>query len=160
MPDESLLEPPDGNVREPSGVERRLQAATVFLEGGRIDDATSEARRAAELARGTGDDAGLARAENLLGEIAWERGRWEEASLLFGAAREHAEAAGEGALLLWIESNDAAVHADLGQGELARESLAAALPRLAFVDDHPAATRILRNLGRVLGAADQVAAAD
>jgi tetratricopeptide (TPR) repeat protein len=160
MPDESLLEPPDGKVQEASGAERRLRAATVFLESGRIDEAASEARRAGELARGTGDDSGLARAENLLGEIAWDRGRWEEASRLFGAAREHAEAAGEGALLLWIESNDAAVHADLGLGELARESLTAALSRLAFVDDHPEAIRILRNLGRVLAAVDQVAAAD
>jgi tetratricopeptide (TPR) repeat protein len=160
MPDQSLPERQDGNVPEPAGTERRLRAATLFLESGRIDDATSEARRAGQLARETGDDAGLARAENLLGEIAWERGRWEEASRLFGAAREHAEAGGDSALLLWIESNDAAVHADLGLGELARESLAAALPRLAFVDDHPQAIRILRNLGRVLGAADQVAAAD
>ncbi len=160
MHDESLLDLPDGNIREPSGVELRLRAATVFLESGRIDAAAAEARRAGELARGTGDDAGLARAENLLGQIAWDRGRWEEAGRLFGAAREHAEAAGDGALLLWIESNDAAVQTDLGQGELARESLAAALPRLAFVDDHPEAIRILRNLGRVLGAVDQVAAAD
>ena len=160
MPDESLLEPRDGKVREPSSAERRLRAATVLLENGRIDEAVSEARRAGELARETRDDAGLARAENLLGEIAWERGRWVEASRLFGAAREHAESAGDGALLLWVESNDAAVHADLGQGELARESLAAALTRLVFVDDHPEAIRILRNLGRVLGAADQVAAAD
>lgn len=160
MPDESLLEPPDGKVQEPSGAERRLRAATVFLESGRIDEAWSEARRAGKLARETGDDSSLARAENLLGEMAWDRGRWEEASRLFGAAREHAEAAGDGPLLLWIESNDAAVHADLGQGELARESLAAALSRLGFVDVHPEAIRVLRNLGRVLGAVDQVAAAD
>ena len=160
MPEDSLLEPTDGKVQEPSGAERRLQAAAVFLRSGRVEDAASEARRAAELARETGDDSALARAENLLGEIAWDRGRWEEASWLFGAAREHAEAAGDGALLLWIESNDAAVQTDLGQGELARESLAAALSRLAFVDDHPEAIRILRNLGRVLGAVDQVAAAE
>lgn len=150
----------DGDVREPSGAERRLRAAAVFLASDRIDEAVSEARRAGELARAAGNDAELAQSENLLGEIARDRGRWEDASRLFGAAREHAEAAGDGALLLRIESNDAAVHVDLGQGELARESLAAALTRLAFVDDHPAAIRILCNLGRALGAVDQMAAAD
>ncbi|HWC06230.1 MAG TPA: hypothetical protein VG799_03165 [Gemmatimonadota bacterium] len=160
MSDEAPPESRDGDVRSLSGAERRLEAAAVFLASDRIDEAVSEARRAGELARTAGNDGELARSENLLGEIAWDRGRWEEASRLFGAAREHAEAAGDGALLLRIESNDAAVQADLGQGELARESLAAALTRLALVDDHPDAIRILRNLGRVLGAVDQVAAAD
>ncbi|HET9581286.1 MAG TPA: tetratricopeptide repeat protein [Gemmatimonadota bacterium] len=158
--DEQLPGFADGAVPGAPAADQGLEAARELLASGLSEEAATEARRAGGLARERGDDVGLARAENLLGEIAWESGRWEEASRLFGAAREHAEAAGDGALLLWIESNDAAVHTDLGQGELAREALSAALPRLALVDGHPHAVWVLCNLGRVLGAVDQMTAAD
>ena len=144
----------------PSGAERRLEAALVFLQSGRLEEAIDEARRAGDLARDSGDDRSLARAENLIGEIEWGRGRWDHAGRLFGAAREHAEAAGDEALLLLVESNDAAVWTDLGQAELARDSLDAALPRLRILDDHPEGTRILCNLARALAADGQVTAAD
>lgn len=158
--DEHPPDPPSGALPGSPVADRGLPAARALLAGGRSEEAAIEARLAGGLARERGDDAGLAHAENLLAEIAWGCGRWEEASRLFGAAREHAEAAGDGALLLWIESNEAAVHTDLGQGELAREALSAALPRLALVDGHPHAVQILCNLGRVLGAVDQMTAAD
>ncbi|MGH7563114.1 MAG: hypothetical protein ACREK5_01655 [Gemmatimonadota bacterium] len=143
-----------------SGAERSLQAAIVLQRNGSSEAAIDEARRAAEIARESGDERFLAMAENLIGEIEWERGRWELASRLFGAAREHAEGAADAALLLLVESNDAAVWTDLGQDVLARDSLTAALPRLEFLDDHPAASRILRNLARALAADGQTTAAD
>ena len=147
-------------MAQPSGADCRLQAATVFLSNGKCEEAIEEARRAGELAHAAGDERNLARAENLIGEIEWGRGRWELAGRLFGAAREHAEAARDEALLLLIESNDAAVWTDLGQTALARDTVETALPRLRVLDDHPAAPRILRNLGRALAADGQNAAAD
>lgn len=143
-----------------SGADRRLRAAAVFLKNGKREEAVGEARRAGEIASEAGDERSLAVAENMIAEIEWERGRWDLASRLFGAAREHAVAAADEALLLLVESNDAAVWTDLGQGDLARDSLGSALPRLGLVDDHPAAARILRNLGRALQADEQFTAAD
>ncbi|MGH7570946.1 MAG: hypothetical protein ACREMK_03765 [Gemmatimonadota bacterium] len=162
MPDEERsLRAGDGCwAVQSSGAERSLQAAIVFRSNGSSEAAIDEARRAGEIARDAGDERSLALAENLIGEIEWERGRWELASRLFGAAREHAEGAAEPALLLLVESNDAALCTDLGQDALARDSLATALARIELVDDHPAASRILRNLARALAADGQTTAAD
>ncbi|MGH7556929.1 MAG: hypothetical protein ACREMD_03985 [Gemmatimonadota bacterium] len=161
MPDERrLLRIGSGHSADQSGADRRLRAAIVFQRDGRSEEAVDEARRAGEIAREAGDERSLAMAENLIGEIEWERGRWELASRLFGAAREHAEAAADEALLLLVESNDAAALTDLGQHVLARGSLSTALRRLEHLDDHPAASRILRNLARALAADEQTAAAD
>lgn len=144
---------------QPSSTER-LRAAADLRHGGRHEEAIGVARRAGEIAAQSGDERNLALAENMIAEIEWERGRWGLASRLFGAAREHAEAAGDEELLLLVESNDAALWTELGQADLARDSLQTALPRLRIVDRHPAAARILRNLGRALEADESPAAAD
>lgn len=156
--DHSMSEKAPQTVRS-SRADRHLQAAARYLRNGRREDAIAEARRAGEIATEAGDEHSLAMAENMIAEIEWERGHWGLASRLFGAAREHAEESDE-SLLLLIESNDAAVWADLGQDDLVRDSLRAALPRLELVDDHPAAGRILRNLARALEADEPSTAAD
>jgi tetratricopeptide (TPR) repeat protein len=92
-------------------VERLYGFARVLLGGGQLERAAACATEALEMARQTGDEAGMSEAHATLGLIAQAGGANVAAALAFAASYAHAKAAG---------NSDLICHALVQQAEVAR----------------------------------------
>jgi class 3 adenylate cyclase/tetratricopeptide (TPR) repeat protein len=70
-------------------------AAEIFVDQGRLDEAEAAIARAMSIWRGAGAASEVAFGESQLGRIAARRGRFVEATALLGSARDHFLAVGE-----------------------------------------------------------------
>lgn len=135
-------------------------AAIVQMRCSNWDGAESELLTSQELASKLKDDRRLALVKNVRAAVAFERGDWHDAQLLYEAARGHASASGSTRLLAQIDNNEGALWSALGHQKRAEACFRRALELFEELDNHPCGARTLNNLGIALVAQGRLWEAD
>lgn len=135
-------------------------AAIVQMRCSNWDGAENELLKSQALASKLKDDRRLALAKNVRAAVAFERGDWPDAHLLYAAAREYAAASGSTRLLAQIDNNQGALWSALGEQKRAEACFRRALELFDELDNHPCGARALNNLGIALVAQGRLWEAD
>ncbi len=104
-------------------------AAEIYIDQGRIDEAEAAIARAMAIWRGAGAASEVAFGESQLGRLAARRGRFTEAGALLASARDHFLAAGELTEVVVVDALAAECRLLAGDHDEALSLAAAALAR-------------------------------